>query len=86
MTKQSGRHVKINRNASMGLLKSCAEDKVCTIDRVVTFNKTKEEPRPKVVEKSMYAISVRNKSGKIEINTLLAKQDPECVAINEPGP
>ena len=37
MTNQSGRHVKITRNASMGLLKSCAEDKLCTIHRVVTF-------------------------------------------------
>ena len=34
----------------------------------------------------MYAIPVRNKSGRIEINTLLAKQDPECVVINELGP
>ena len=86
MINQSGRHLKITRNANMGLLKSCAEDKVCTIHRVVTFNKTKEEPKPKVVEKNMYAIPVRNKSGKIEINALLAKQDPECVVINELGP
>ena len=86
MTIQSGRHVKITRNASMGLLKSCAEDKVCTIHRLVTFHKTKEEPKPKVVEKSMYAIPVRNRSGRIEINTLLAKHDPECVVINELGP
>ena len=70
----------------MGLLKSCAEDKVCTIHRIVTFHKTKEEPKPKVAEKSMYAIPVRNKSGRIEINTLLAKQDPGCVVINEVGP
>ena len=49
MTSQSGRYVKITINASMGLLKSCAENKVCTIHRVVTFHKTKEEPKPKVV-------------------------------------
>ena len=53
VTNQSGRHVKITRNAIMGLLKSCAEDKVCTIYRIVTFHKTKEEPKPKVVEKRM---------------------------------
>ena len=86
MTNQSGRHFKITRNASMGLLKSCAEDKVCTIHRMDTFYKTKEEPKPKVVEKSMYTIPVRNKSSRREINTLLAKQGPECVAINELGP
>ena len=46
MTNQSGRHVKVTRNDSMGLLKSCAEDKVCTIHRIATFHKTKEEPKP----------------------------------------
>ena len=62
MTNQSGRHVMITRNVSMGLLKSCAEDKVCTIHREVTFHKTKEEPKPKVVEKNMYVVPVRNRS------------------------
>ena len=50
------------------------------------IHKPKEEPNPKVVEKSMYAIPLRNKWGKIEINTLLAKQDQECVVIEELGP
>ena len=64
MTNQSGRNIKITRNASMDLLKSCAEEKVCTIHRVVTFHKTKEEPKPKVVEKSMYAIP--EETGQVE--------------------
>ena len=64
MTNTSSRHVKIIRNTSMGLLKSSAEDKICTIHKVVTFHKTKEEPRPEIVEKKMYAIPIRNKSGK----------------------
>ena len=66
MTNQPDRHVKITRNASMGLLKSCVEDEVCTIHRVVTFHKTKEELKPKIVEKSMCAVLVRNKSGKTD--------------------
>ena len=86
MTNQSGRHVKITRSVSMGLLKSCAEEKVCTIQRIVTFHKIKEEPKPKVVEKSMYGIPVGKKSGRMEIKTLLAKQDPECVVIHELKP
>ena len=86
MTNQSGKHVKITRNVSMGLLKSHVKDKVCTIHRVVTFHKTKEESKHKFVEKNMYAISVRNKSGNIEINTLLAIQDQEHMVINELGP
>ena len=69
----------------MGSLKSCAEEKICTIHTVVTFHKTKEEPRPKIVKKNMCAIPIRNKSGEIEINTLLAKKDSECVVINELG-
>ena len=34
----------------------------------------------------MYAIPIRNKSGQIEINTLLAKKNPVCVVVNELGP
>ena len=64
ITNNSGRHVKITRNTNMGLLKSCAEDKIYTIHRLVTFHKTKEEPRPKIVEKKIYVITIRNKSGK----------------------
>ena len=86
MTNNSGRCVKITRNTNMGLLKSCAEDQICTIYKVVTFHKTKEEPRDKIVDKNIYTIPIRNKPGKIEINTLLAKKDPEWVVINELGP
>ena len=64
MTNYSGRHVEITRNSNMGLLKSCVEDKICTIHKVVTFHKTKEEPKPEIFEKNMYAVPIRNKSGK----------------------
>ena len=70
MNNQSGRQVKITRHASMGLLKSCAEDKVCTVHRIVTFHEIKEECKTEVVEKSMYVITVRNKSGRIDINRM----------------
>ena len=85
MTNNSGRHVKITRNTNMGLFKSCAEGKMCTIHKVVTFHKTKEEPRPEIIE-NMYTIPIRIKVRKIEINILLAKKDPEYVVINELGP
>ena len=38
MTTNSGRHVKITQNTNMELLKSCPEDKICTIHKVVTFH------------------------------------------------
>ena len=84
MTNNSGSQVKITRNTNIGLLKSCAEDKICTIHKVGTFHK-KEEPRPEIVEKNMYAIPIKNKSGKIESNTVLVKKDPECLVISELG-
>ena len=51
MTNKSGRHVKITRNASMGLLKFFAEDKVCTIHRIVTFHKPKRNPNLKLLRR-----------------------------------
>ena len=48
---QSGIHIKITRNASVGLLKSCAEDKVCTIHRIVTFHKPKRNPNLKLLRR-----------------------------------
>ena len=63
----------------MGMLKSCQEDHICTIHRVVTFEqkpvKEKEvKSKFQKVEKSLYDILTRNKkTGKIEVNTLFKK-------------
>ena len=39
--------------------------------KFLTFDKPKDKPKPKVVEKNMYAIPIRTKSGQIEINILI---------------
>ena len=43
-------------------------------------------PKPKVVEKNMYAIPIRTKSGQIEINTLIPIQEQPRIGIHEIGP
>ena len=80
MTNRSSKHVKVTKNHTMGMLKTCKEDQICAIHRAVTFEqkpveekKIKSEFHP--VEKNLYHIPTRNKkTGKFEVNTLL-KED-----------
>ena len=51
MTNTSWKTVKIRRITNMGLLKSCVQDEICTIHQILTFDKPKDEPKPKVVER-----------------------------------
>ena len=39
MTNTSMKHVKINNNQMMGMLRTCQDDKICTIHRIVSFDK-----------------------------------------------
>ena len=61
----------------MSMLKTCEEDQICTIHKVVIFeqNPVKEKKvnsELEKIEKSLYHIPTRNKkTGKIEVNTLL---------------
>ena len=76
MTNGSSRHIKINYGQILGMLKSCNEDNICTIHKIATFQQTSEDTKPQLVEKEMYCIPIRNlKTGKIEINTLLKKNE-----------
>ena len=84
MTNTSFKTVKIRKNTHMGILKSCDENEICTIHNIVTFEKPKGKTKPEKVEKNMYAIPIRNKSGKIEINTVILKEPPK-ICINEIG-
>ena len=49
MTNKSNKHIKVTKGHTMGMLKTCEEDQICTIQRVVTF-----EQRP-VKEKEVKA-------------------------------
>ena len=86
MTNTSWKTVKIRRNTNMGLLESCAPDEICTIHKILTFDKPKDEQRPRVIEKSMYAIPIRTKTGKIEINTFVPLKEQPRIGIHEIGP
>ena len=91
MTNASMKHVKINNNQTMGMLRTCQDDKICTIHRIVSFDKVPvkgegDKTVEKQVGKDLYHIPIRNeKTGKIEINTLLKKGEYFPV-INEIGP
>ena len=37
MTIKSNKHIKVTKGHTMGMLKTCEEDQICTIHRVVTF-------------------------------------------------
>ena len=37
MTNNSSQHVKVTKNQTLGMLKSCDQDQICTIHRLVTF-------------------------------------------------
>ena len=76
------------------MLTSCQDKQICTIYKIVTYGErpkkgkgdrleVKDEEKP--VEKNMYHIPTRNEmTGKIEINTLLKKD--EFIPFNEIGP
>ena len=91
MTNASMKHVKINNNQTMGMLRTCQDDKICTIHRIVSFDKVPvkgegDKTVEKQVGKDLYHIPIRNeKTGKIEVNTLLKKGEYFPV-INEIGP
>ena len=79
MTNTSMKHIKINSNQAMGMLRTCHDDKICTIHRIVSFDKVPvkgegDKTVEKQVGKDLYHIPSRNeKSGKTEVNTLLKK-------------
>ena len=79
MTNTSMKHIKINNNQIMGRLRPCQDDKICTIHRIVSFDKVPvtgegDKTVEKQVGKDLYHTPTRNeKMGKIEVNTLLKK-------------
>ena len=39
MTNISMKHIKVNNNQTMDMLRTCQDDKICTIHKIVTFDK-----------------------------------------------
>ena len=79
----------MTKGHTMGMLKTCEEDQICTIHSVVTFEQKPVKEKEvnsefQKVEKSLYHIPTRNKkTGKIEVNTLLKKDLCPVTHINE---
>ena len=71
MTNRSNKHIKVTKGHIMAMLKTCEEDQIYSIHKVVTFEqkpvKEKEfKSEFQKVEKSLYHIPTRNKkTGKI---------------------
>ena len=93
MTNRSNRHVKVHKHQTMGMLKNCEEDQICTIHRIVTFEQTYQKGKEvksdlKPVEKQLYCIPARNKkTGLIEVNTPMKEEVLSPVTrMNEIGP
>ena len=70
MTNRSNRHIKVNNNQTMGMLRSCKEDQILPIHKILTFEqkpkKGKEDKsESKPMEGNLYYIPKRNvKTGK----------------------
>ena len=81
--------MKIN-NQTLDILRSCEENQICTINKIVTFEQKprwwkedKFETKPKVG--NLYYVPKRHpKTGKNEVNTLLKKAS-YLVQINVAG-
>ena len=87
MTNNSNQHVKVTKNQTLGMLKSCDQDQICTIHRLVTFepkslggeginpNQTKQSHDNSIenesVTKDFYQIPTRNKHREIKALTVL---------------
>ena len=87
MTNNSNQHVKVTKNQTLGMLKSCDQDQICTTHKLVTFepkslggeeitpNQTKQSHNNSIenetITKDFYQIPTRNKHGEIEVLTVL---------------
>ena len=86
------KHIKVNSNQTMGMLRTCQDGKICTIHRIVSFDKVPmkgegDKTAEKQVGKDLYHIQSRNeKTGRTEVNTLLKKKGEYFPVINEIWP
>ena len=85
MTNRSNKHIKVNKGQTIGMLRTCEEDQICTIHKIATFHSSEIGSRPRhqhydngkecqrlIKEKTqrLYHIPTWNaKTGKVELNT-----------------
>ena len=74
------KYIKINSNQTMDMLRTCQDDKICRIHRIVSFDKVPvkregDKTVEKQVGKDLYHIPSRNENtGRIEVNTLFERE------------
>ena len=61
MTNTCIKHIKINKNQTMGMLRTCQDDKICTIHKIATFDKVPvkgegDKTKEKQVENDLYHV------------------------------
>ena len=79
MINKSSRHIMIHSNQTMGMLQSCEDGQICSIYKIVSFEKYPKEgrddtPDPDTTKGNLYYVSTSNpKTGRLEVNTLPRK-------------
>ena len=68
MTNKSNRHIKIHSNQTLGMLCSCEDSQICTIHKIVTFDRNPRKGRgsksdPDPTKGNLYCISKKSKDG-----------------------
>ena len=101
MTNRANRHIKVNKEQTIGMLRTCEEEQICTIHKIATFHSSEIGSRPrcqhcdsreecprliKEKTKKLYHIPTWNaKTGKVEVNTLMKDDSSTGIDINEIG-
>ena len=102
MTNMSKKHIKVNKGQTIGMLRTCEEEQICTIHKIATFHSSEIGSRPRhqhcdngeecprlIKEKTqkLYHIPTWNaKTGMVEVNTLMRDELSTGIGINEIGP
>ena len=102
MTNRSNKHIKVNKGQTIGMLRTCEEEQICTIHKITTYHSSEIGSRPRhqhydngkkcprlIKEKKLklYHIPTWNaKTGRVEVNTLMREEPSTGIDINEIGP
>ena len=94
--------MKVNKSQTIGMLRTCEEEQICTIHKIATFLSSEIGSRPRhqhygngeecprlIKEKTqkLYDIPIWNaKTGKVEVNTLMRDEPSPGIDINKIGP
>ena len=79
MNNKSNRHITIHNNQTMGMLHSCEDSQICTMHRIVTFDRNPRKGRdiksdPDPTKGNLHYVPTRNpRIGRFEVNTLPKK-------------